>query len=342
MKNSLLVGLVLFFLISVLISLNTGRYAISPIDVARILIAKIGLGIPLSSPAQEMEMVFWNIRLPRVILAFAVGSALSVSGAVLQSLFRNPLAAPDILGISHGATFGAALALMYFPAIAFGVQLSAFLFGVVAVGIVYTLASCSWDRSMTVLVIAGIIVSVTFQSGLSMLMYIADPYDQLARIYFWTFGSLQAASWDKVWIVFVVVATGTVLVSIFGWRLNIMSQDDEQAMSLGMNIFRWRIFYIIITTLMVATCVSACGDIKWVGLMVPHIARYLVGPEHKKLVIVVAVFGGSFLLLMDTVARSLLTSEIPISIVTSLIGAPFLAYLLLNKTRGGLKLGRTN
>lgn len=342
MKKPLRAGLALFLLASVLISLNAGRYGISPAGVASIVAQKIGLGIHLPPPTQEMEMVFWNIRLPRAILAFAVGGALSVSGVIFQAIFRNPLAAPDILGVSAGACFGAALALMYLPALAIGVQLSAFLFSVVAVSIAYTLASCSRDRSAAVLVLTGIVVAAVFQAGLSILMYIADPYDQLARIVFWTMGSFQVASWDKVRTVFIVVATGTALATIFGWRLNIMTQDDEQAMSLGMNIFRWRMFYVIITTVMVATCVSACGTITWVGLIVPHIARYLAGSEHKKLVVVATVFGGSFLLLMDTLARSLLTSEIPISIVTSIFGAPFLAYLVLSRTGGGLNIDHTN
>lgn len=340
MKRSLRAGLCCFLVISVIVSLNCGRYPIAPGDVLSLLLAKAGLKEFV--PPEDLENVFWNIRFPRTLLAFAVGSALSVSGAVFQALFRNPLAAPDILGVSAGACFGAALALMYLPPLAFGVQASAFLFGVVAVAIAYILASRAWDRSVTVLVLTGIVIASLFQAGLSILTYIANPYDQLARIIFWIMGSFQIASWEKVRVVLAVVFAGTVTIATFAWRLNVISQDDEQAMSLGINVYRWRVFYVIISTLMVAIAVSACGTITWVGLIVPHIARYLVGPEHKKLVMVSALFGGSFLLLMDTLARSLLTSEIPISIVTSIFGAPFLAYLVLYGTGGGLRIGSRN
>lgn len=164
--------------------------------------------------------------------------------------------------------------------------------------------------------------------------YLADPYDKLVQIVFWLMGSFQTATWDSVWSVFLVTTIGTFLIAAFSWRLNIMSQDDEQAISLGVDVVKWRIIYVTITTLMVAICVSACGSIGWIGLIIPHIARSLVGSEHRRLIFVSAFLGGSLMLLMDTLARSLLSSEIPISIVTSLLGAPFLGYLILHQRKG--------
>ncbi|MCR4419606.1 MAG: iron ABC transporter permease [Clostridia bacterium] len=334
MKKGWRTGLVVALIGSIVVAMNSGRYAVSPAGVLSILAHGVGLGGLVSPPTPEMEMVFWNIRVPRILVAFTVGSALSVSGAVLQALFRNPLASPDIVGVTQGAGFGAALALMFFPPLSAVVQGSAFLFGILAVSIAYLLASRSPDRSVAVLVITGIVVSAVFQAGLSLLQYFADPYDQLAKIVFWIMGSFQTASWGNVRTVVPLVAAGTLLLVVFGWRLNVMAQDDEQALSLGINVPAWRLLYVFLATLIVASSVSATGNISWVGLIVPHIGRYLVGSEHRRLVATSALIGGIFLVLMDTAARSLMPGEIPISIVTSMVGAPFLASLVLS--RGGV------
>jgi len=250
---------------------------------------------------------------------------------VFQALFRNPLAAPEILGVTAGAGFGAAMAILFFSGAALAIQGNAFIFGIVAVSVAYLLSSRSWDKSASVLVISGIVVSAFFQAGLSILEYIANPYDQLAQIIFWTMGSFHTSSWMKVASTLPVLVIGSALIVIFGWRLNIMTQQEEHALSLGINVFRWRFFYVVVCTLMVAASVAANGTIYWVGLIVPHIGRYLAGTEHKKLIPATAFLGGTFLLLMDTLARSMLTSEIPISIVTSIVGAPFLGYLVISR-----------
>jgi iron complex transport system permease protein len=186
-----------------------------------------------------------------------------------------------------------------------------------------------------VLVISGIVVSAFFQAGLSILMYIANPYDQLAQIIFWIMGSFHTSSWNKVATTLPVVVVGSVLMMIFSWRLNLMTQHEEHALSMGIDVFRWRFFYVVVCTLMVAASVAAAGTIAWVGLIVPHIGRYLAGADHKRMIPVTAFMGGTFLLLMDTLARSVLASEIPISIVTSVVGAPFLGYLVISRKSMG-------
>jgi iron complex transport system permease protein len=323
-----------FFVLSVMAALCLGRYPIGIRGIGRILFS--GIGMDTTPPDREMLIIFWNVRLPRIILSFAVGSGISLAGAVFQALFRNPLAAPEILGVTAGSCFGAALAIMFFSGIAMTIQGSAFVFGIIAVALAYLLSSRSWDKTASVLVISGIVVSAFFQAGLSILMYIANPYDQLAQIIFWIMGSFQVSSWTKVQHTLPIIVIGSLLIFVFRWRLNIMTQDDEHALSLGVDVIRWRFFYVVICTLMVAASVAAVGTIAWIGLIVPHVGRYLAGTDHKKLIPAAAFLGGTFLLLMDTIARTLLPSEIPISIVTSIIGAPFLGYLILNRKRIGV------
>jgi iron complex transport system permease protein len=316
------------------VSLYAGRYRIS-IPVLLDLLTDFK-GRPLAVP-EEVRLIFWNIRMPRIIMNLAVGGGISMAGVVFQALFRNPLASPDILGVTAGACFGAALSIVFFTQVIVGVQGFAFVFGIAAVSMAYLLASRCWDRSAAVLVISGIVVWAIFQAGLYILMYLANPYDQLAQITFWIMGSFHTASWDRVWTTIPVLVAGSALLTIFSWRLNIMTQAEEQALSLGVNVFRWRFFYVGLSTLMVAAAVAAVGTIAWVGLVIPHIARYLVGSDHKHLVPAAGLIGAAFMLLMDTVARSAFPSEIPISIVTSIFGAPFLGYLMLY--RGGVNIG---
>ncbi len=320
--------------IALSVSLSVGRYSVGPVDVVRLIAVRLGLSHYVVIPPPDMALIFWNIRLPRILMSLAVGSGISIAGVVFQALFRNPLAAPDILGVTAGGCFGAALAIMLFTQVAIGIQGCAFITATAAVAVAYTIASRSWDRSSAVLVISGVVVSALFQAGLSVLMYLAEPYDQLARIIFWTMGSFHVASWDHVRTTLPLVITASVLLTVFGWRLNIMTQNDEEALSLGIDIYKWRLFYVTASTLMVASSVAAVGSITWVGLIIPHIARYLTGADHRKLIPAAALLGGTFLLLMDTIARTISAAEIPVSIVTSILGAPFLGYLLIYKKGG--------
>ncbi len=338
MKKNVWLFLMVIVIFSLIVALSLGRYAISIYEICSMVLDEVGIQGVLPPPTGEASMVFWNIRMPRVIMAFAVGSGISVAGVVFQALFRNPLASPDILGVSGGAAFGAALAIVFLSESTLGIQGFAFSFAILAVIITYFLAARSLDKSTSVLVISGIVVWALFQAGLSILQYISDPYDQLAKIIFWTMGSFQVSSWTKVEVTLPIIIFGTAILTVFSWRLNIMTQDEKQILSLGVNVKKWRILYIGIATLIVASAVSTVGEIKWIGLIMPHIARYLVGTEHKRLIPVAAFLGGSFMLMMDTLARTATASEIPISIITSFFGAPFLGYLVLSK-RGGVSEG---
>lgn len=332
-KKTLLLG-ALALLAAFLLSMNLGRYPIDPASMLKLLLSKLGAGVDLGECADSMKIVFWNVRLPRTILAIGVGAALGSSGAVFQGLFQNPLVSPDILGVSSGAGFGAAIAIMFLGGGTLAIQGLAFLFGIIGVFIAYNIAKRSPEQTIVVLVLAGVVVSAVFTAGLSFLKYIADPYEELPSIVFWTMGSLHAINWRDVYYSLPIVIAGILSCSILGWRLNVMTLGDEEALSLGVDVKKMRLFFITASTLIVASSVSACGTIAWVGLVIPHIGRYLVGADHKVLVPFSALLGGTLLLLIDTLARTVSAAEIPISILTSLIGAPFLAYLLLRKKAG--------
>lgn len=338
MRKKVWFCLMVLVIVSAAAALSLGRYAISIPEIFGLFFDRIGIRGILPPPSDQSYLVFWNVRIPRLIMAFAAGAGIAVAGVVLQAVFRNPLASPDIVGVSGGASFGAALSIVFFTEAAIGIQVFAFLFGTLAVVITFLIAAKSSDKSASVLVISGIVVWVLFQAGLSLLEYVADPYNQLAKIMFWTMGSFQTSNWEKIRYTLPVIVAGTTVICAFSWRLNIMTQDDRQILSLGVDARKWRIFYIGISTLIVASAVSTAGDIKWVGLIMPHIARHLVGMEHRRLVPASVLLGGSFMLIMDTLARTVIAAEVPISIVTSLIGAPFLAYLLISK-KGGVKNG---
>lgn len=339
MKKKIWILLVFFLAVSFIISIGLGRYAISVPGLFGIIFDSIGLHGILPMPSQEASMVFWNVRFPRVLMSFAVGGGLSVAGVVYQSLFRNPMASPDVLGVSAGSSFGAALCIVFMTESALRIQGAAFIFGILAVAAAYTIAARSYDKSTSVLVIAGIVLWAVFMAGLSLVQYLSDPFNQLAKIMFWTMGSFQATSWNKIQFTLPVVLAGSVLLCVFSWRLNIMTLDEREILSMGIHARRWRIFYIAVSTMVVASAVSTVGEIRWVGLIMPHIARRLVGTENRRLVPFAALVGGGAMLLMDTLARTMTTMEIPISIVTSFLGGPFLAYLLMSRKGGVLGNG---
>lgn len=331
--GSLFVLFGILLLAVIFLSLNIGRYPVTVIDAFNIMLNKFGFGIGDVESSLEKETVFLYIRIPRIILGICVGCALSVSGAVMQALFKNPLASPDIIGVTQGASFGAAFAFICLPQMPIVIRTSSFLFGFLAILLCFFLAERVHDSSITVLVLIGIILSALFQAGLSLIIYFSDPYDQMQKITYWIMGSLQAATWKNIIYSVPVILVGVTLLILLSWRLNIMSQSDEEAMSLGINVILWRYIYLIITAIIISASASICGNIGWVGLIVPHIARMLVGPEHKKLMPLTALLGATFLLLIDTVIRSLSSGEIPISIATSLVGAPFLGYLVIRGKR---------
>jgi len=324
--------ILMFLLISIiLISLSLGRYPI-PINIlVKLLPSKL---LHISRTWHEtMETVIFEVRLPRVIAAALVGAALSVSGAVYQGMFRNPLVSPDILGVSAGAGFGAALGIFLSLNI-FGIQVLCFVMGILAVIVTFTLSSQTQSDPTVALVLVGILVGTIFTSAISLLKYLADPYDKLPTITFWLMGSLSSITMQDVFFVLVPIILGMVPLYLLRWRLNVLSFEEEEAKALGLDTKKLRIVVIICSTLMTASSVAISGMIGWIGLIVPHIARLIVGPNYKKLIPISILLGSIYLLLVDDIARCLIAVEIPLSILTSTIGAPFFLYLLLLKKGG--------
>lgn len=325
--------LILIPIIAFLFSITLGRYSLSIKEVSTILIAKV-LGKNIDYP-EVIDTVIFQIRMPRVIVAMIVGSALSVSGAVYQGMFKNPMVSPDILGTSAGAGFGAALAiLLSFSTI--GIQFMSFTFGLIAVLLTYTISTkiSKDDSVMLILILAGILIGTIFQSLTSLAKYVADPYDKLPTITFWLMGSLSTVSQKDLLVIIFPYLLGMVPLFLVRWHLNILSFGEEEAKALGVDTKRLRFLVIICSTLLTASSISISGMVGWVGLIIPHLARMAVGPDFKGLLPVSALIGGTYLLLVDNIARSVASVEIPLGILTSIIGAPFFIYLLL-KTRKG-------
>jgi iron complex transport system permease protein len=330
-RNGPFVVIVVLLVLCVIFALTTGQYHIRLAALWKVVACKLtghAPGDDLAVPA----MVLWSVRLPRVLMAIIAGAALSVGGVVFQGIMKNPLVSPSFLGVTHGAVFGASIAIIFFSKSAFSIETSAFFWAVAAVVLVYVMGNRGIN-TITTLVIAGVIVSTFFMAAGSFLKYIADPYEQLPAIVFWTMGGLNNVLWNNVLRALVIVSIGVTGIFIFRGKLNLMSLGDEEALSMGLNVKFARVFFMLFGTLIVAAGSSSCGIIMWVDLIVAHISRLIVGPDHARLIPFAAILGGVFLLLTDTIVRILPGGEIPISIVTSFIGAPLLGYLLMKQNR---------
>ncbi|MBP2146425.1 iron complex transport system permease protein [Methanofollis sp. W23] len=320
-------------LVLFLVSFFLGRYAIDPITAVQIIVAAIidaipgfPLSIPHTWPA-VMDTVVLKIRLPRICAAMLVGAGLAISGAAFQGLFRNPLVSPHILGVASGAGFGAALGILISGSM-FVVQSLAFTFGIIAVVVTYLLARVYRTTPTLVLVLAGIIVSAFFQAMISLTKYVADPYEKLPAIVFWMMGSLADVRVGDLYIIAPLIIVCIVILLLIRWRINILSVGDEEAKALGINTTRMAQIIIVCATVITSMAVCISGIIGWVGLVVPHIARMIVGPDYKKILPVSVVIGACYLLVVDDIARTLTAAEIPLGILTAVIGAPVFAYLL--------------
>jgi iron complex transport system permease protein len=314
-------------------SLFLGRYSID-LPTATDVILSLLSGGRLGSSPDTPALVLCSVRLPRVLAAVMVGAALSVAGAVFQGLFRNPLVSPGILGVTSGASFGATLAIFTAGNSALAVQGSAFAWGLIAVTLAYQIGRRS-GNSVTSLVLSGVIVSSLFTAGVSFLKYKADPYQHLPAMVFWSMGSFNSVVWEDTVNMMTVVLPGLGGLYLLRWWLNPIALGDEDAMALGIDIPKARLIYIFVGTLIVAASVSSCGSIGWVGLVVPHMARIIVGADHDALIPFAAFLGAVFMLVMDTLARALPGGEIPVGVLTALVGAPFFAYLLITNERRG-------
>ena len=337
MKKRLSYGIVITILsvalvVTVVGSVTLGRY---PINLKE-------MGGIIASQFVEIEQ-FWsntqaslllNHRMPRIILACLVGCCLAAAGASYQGVFQNPMAAPDILGASSGAAFGAALAILLDLGGTF-IMLFAFAGSLGTVAMVMFVGSRARGKRVLGLILAGIMIGSLISSGTSMIKLVADPEDQLPAITYWLMGSLNGTSPADVWFVLIPMTVGLIPLFLLRWRVNILTFGDEEAKTMGVNPRRLRAVVIFCATLVTAAAVSVSGVIGWVGLVIPHLTRRMVGNNYRHLMPASMLFGAIFLLLVDNVSRNLFATEIPLGILTSFIGAPFFIYLI---TRDGERL----
>jgi iron complex transport system permease protein len=319
----LIAGLLLAFMV--------GRYPVSFADLVNVLMAKLS-GRHSDVPA-TVESVILQVRGPRVLAAAVVGAALAVAGTAFQGLFRNPLVSPDILGASSGAALGAVIGIFLSLGV-FAIQALAFAGGLLAVAAVYLIGSAVRARDpILVLVLTGVVVGALLGAGVGLVKYLADPYNQLPAMTFWLLGSLAAASVSDLLPLFGPVALGTAVLLALRWRMNVMSLPEEEARSLGVPTGPLRIAIVAAATLTTSASVATAGIIGWVGLVVPHLARSLVGPDFARLLPAAAILGGGYLLVIDTLARTAAEVEIPLGILTAVIGTPFFIWLLASMQR---------
>jgi iron complex transport system permease protein len=324
--------LALGLLVLAIVAAFVGPYPISLADALRAVWNRLSGEVPATGAT--LDTVLFFVRLPRVAAAMLVGGALAAAGAAYQGLFRNPLVSPDILGVSAGAGLGAVLGIfLSLPVV--GIQLLAFVVGLGTVGLVLLIAASVRGREpVLVLVLAGVVVGALAGSAISLLKVLADPYDQLPAITFWLLGSLAAIKLEDLTTTVPVAALGLVPLALLRWRINVLSLGDEEARALGVNAVRLRIVVIAAATLMTASVVAIAGIIGWVGLIMPHMARMIVGPNFERLLPAAIILGAGYLLLVDTLARTIAAVETPIGILTAFVGAPVFLWLLARGRTG--------
>lgn len=333
-KKSMMAGIVVIVLliVTILASFNIGRYAVDVKNVVRILFKDI---FHFEKTWEDVyETIVWNVRMPRIIAALLVGSSLSVAGATYQGLFKNPMVSPDILGASAGASVGACF-MMLLNQNGIIIQVAAFAFGLFAVSLTYSLSKAiSKSADMVLmLVLCGLIVSTLFQAFVSIIKYVADTESQLPEITYWLMGSIAKVTYTDIKFFLIPFTLGVVPIMLIRWQLNVMSFGEDEAKAMGVNTRAIRLLCIICSTLLTAGVVSIAGTVGWVGLMIPHLVRFIVGPNNGRLLPMSFLTGALFMLIVDNVCRSALAYEIPLGVLTSLLGAPFFI-LILYKHRG--------
>src|SRR3954463_8442949 len=334
MARSSAPGLLISLLILIaglLLAFTAGRYAVSLGDLFAVFFAKL-TGQP-ANVAPAVETVIWQVRGPRVVAAMLIGAALAVAGTAFQGLFRNPLVSPDILGASSGASLGAVIGI-FFSLDIIGIEALAFAGGLMAVAAVYLIGTLLHSRDpILVLVLTGVVIGSLLGAGVGLVKYMADPYNQLPAMTFWLLGSLAATSASDLLPLLGPVALGTAVLVALRWQMNVMSLPEEEARALGVATGPLRIAIVAAATLVTSASVATSGIIGWIGLVVPHLARALVGPDFPRLVPTAALLGGGYLLFIDTLARTAAPIEIPLGILTAVIGTPFFIWLLAGMQR---------
>jgi iron complex transport system permease protein len=317
--------------LGLLVAFTVGRYPVTLAELIEVLVSRLTGRATTVAPA--VENVVLLVRGPRVVAAVLVGGALAVAGTAFQGLFRNPLVSPDILGASSGAALGAVLGI-YFSLGVIGIEGLAFAGGLVAVAAVYVIGSMLHSRDpILVLVLTGVVVGALLGAGVGLVKYLADPYNQLPAMTFWLLGSLAATTVSDLLPLTGPVAVGTIVLIALRWRLNVMSLPEDEARALGLATGPFRIAIVAAATLVTSASVATSGIIGWVGLVVPHLARALVGPDFPRLIPTAALLGGGYLLFIDTLARTAAPVEIPLGILTAVIGTPFFIWLLAGMQR---------
>ena len=326
-------GLCLLTVVMV-VSLGLGKYPVSPKEILALLGQSwFGTSWLTGDQMDVFKNIIWNIRFPRILAAALIGSALSVSGAAYQAMFVNPLMSPQILGVLAGASFGAALAMVLLKSW-YAIQLAAFAGGLAAVGLSVIIAM-SWRVNSTImLVLGGIISGALFSSLLELVKYTADPYNQLPAITYWLMGSLSQTDIETTFRAAIPICLGIAVLIFMGRHINVLSMGDEEARALGLNVSRIRMIIILCATVISAITVVIAGSIAWIGLIIPHITRMITGPNNERLIPAAALIGAIYLIVVDDICRLLFSFELPIGIVTSLLGIPCFAFVLRNARKG--------
>lgn len=330
--NAVTLGILLaiLLLLAAVFTVCVGKYDIKPKEVLEILWCRTW-GLESRYPQMTVNVVM-GLRIPRILASILVGASLALSGATYQGIFCNPLISPDFLGVSSGACVGAALAILLSLQAGF-IQLFAFLGGIIAVGLALTLPVLFRNNSNIMLVLAGIIVGSAMSSIMGFIKYVADPDTQLAAITYWTMGSFSYISLEDLLPTLPFIIIPAVVLQLMSWRIDVLSMGEQEAQALGINVRLVRGIVILCSTLLTASSVCIAGTISWVGLVIPHLGRMMVGPNNTKLLPVTALLGGLFMLIVDTLTRTIGAAEMPISILTGIVGAPFYAWLLWRQRR---------
>ena len=323
----LLLMMLIAMICAVFFSFWVGYYPLKPTEIVKAFAMRFGYA---GYVFPQAVTIFWNIRLPRILSAIFIGASLSTAGSVYQGMFRNPLVSPDILGVSSGASLGAAIAI-FVGLPNWGIQLSAFSGGITAVALAYLISRKSAHTQTLSLVLTGSMIMALCNSGVTMIKYVANPNDVLPQLTFWLMGSLTKTNMEAFRWSFAPMLIGLIAIFILRWRINLLTLDEEEARSIGVNVRNYRILFIVLSTLLSAAAVCLGGLIGWVGLMIPHMGRALVGPDYSRLVPACAMLGATYLVLMDSIARSVLSLELPLGVVTSIMGAPFFVYLIIKR-----------
>ena len=331
MKLRWKIVLIILPVVTAVLALGIGRYFISPVEVMEALAGRFTGNYEISEMAYK---TVWNLRIPRILLALLVGAGLSTAGCAFQSLFANPLATPDTLGVASGSSFGAALGILFgFDLL--GMQLTSFLMGALAVTLTW-LGGSGKGRGLSSVVLSGIMMGSLFNALVSLVKYVADAETQLPAITYWLMGGLNNAGYKSLLFGAPPIIIGILVLYLIRWRMNLLPLSEDEAKSSGINIYALRMVTIICATMVTASCVSMCGQVGWVGLLIPHMCRMKFGSNHLTLIPASISFGAVFMVIVDTVARTMSAAEIPVSILTAVIGAPF--FIILMRRSGGWQL----